>query len=69
MNKFSIRLKELINESGISQMELAKKMNISKNQIHYWKIGKAEPSIDYLILLANYFGVCIDYLVGRQDWY
>lgn len=69
MNIFCERFQELIKSENISQAELARRLNTSNNQIHYWKIGKAEPSIDYLIKIADYFNVCIDYLVGRQDWY
>lgn len=69
MNKFKERFTELIQENGIKQAELSRQLNLSKNQIHYWLKGKAEPSLNDLITIADYFGVCTDYLLGRQDWY
>lgn len=68
MNIFNVRLKELVQEKGKTQLEIAKELQLSKNQLHYWIKGKAEPSIDQLIKLADYFNVCIDYLIGRQDY-
>lgn len=65
---FTKRLKELLKDNKISQITLANKLHISKNQIHYWVKGKSEPSIQLLIDLANYFNVTIDYLVGRVDY-
>lgn len=69
MNKFKDRLNELMQEKRVTQSDLRKQLNLSKNQIHYWTKGKAEPSLDDLIAIADFFGVCTDYLLGRQDWY
>lgn len=69
MNRFKDRFNELIEEKQVKQVQLQKELHLSKNQVHYWIKGKAEPSIDDLINIANYFNVCIDYIVGRQDWY
>ncbi len=66
MNKFSKNLEALIKEKQITQTQVQKKLNLSKNQIHYWIKGKAEPSIDDLITLANYFDITLDELVGRD---
>ena len=69
MNKFKERFSELLKENNINQTQIQKALNLSKNQVHYWIKGKAEPSLDNLIEIANYFNVCSDYLIGRQDWY
>ncbi len=69
MNKFKERLNELLKETNIKQCEIAKQIGISRQTLTNYKSGYSEPRIDELILIANYFGVCIDYLVGRQDWY
>ena len=69
MNKFKDRLNELLKEKDISQSDLRKQLNFSKNQVHYWTKGKAEPSLDDLIAIADFFGVCTDYLLGQQDVY
>ncbi|NSW84490.1 MAG: helix-turn-helix transcriptional regulator [Syntrophothermus sp.] len=61
------RLIGLREQRGLSREELAKRLNLS-----YWAIAKYEtdermPSSDILSRLADFFGVSIDYLVGRTD--
>ena len=66
-NIFCERLKELRIEKGIGQVELAKALNLSKGIISLWENGLREPKLSNLILLAQYFQVSIDYLVGIED--
>ena len=66
-NKFSLRLKELRQEKGIGQIELAKKLEVSKGIISLWENGLREPNMYSLIKLAKFFNVTIDYLVGLED--
>ena len=66
-NKFSLRLKELRQERGIGQIELAKKLEVSKGIISLWENGQREPNMYSLIKLAKFFNVTIDYLVGLED--
>lgn len=65
-NAFAKNLKELRFEKGIGQVELAKQIGVSKGIISLWENDKREPTLHYLILLASYFGVSIDYLVGYE---
>lgn len=64
---FQMRLKELRLEKGVSQVEIAKLLNMSKMAISHWEKGNSEPSIEQLIMLARYFNVSVDYLVGFSD--
>lgn len=42
--------------------------NISFSTVSAWEVGKAQPSYDVLIKLAEYFNVTTDYLLGfNQD--
>lgn len=61
------RIFDLINERGISQKDLAQAIGVSTGNISDWKSGRAKPSIDVLNRIATYFGVTIDYLVGRSE--
>lgn len=61
------RIKELMKEGGLTQVALAAKVGIKQNTISAWLLKKKEPSVRSLWLLADYFGVDIDYLVGRED--
>jgi len=62
------RIKDLMKEHSLNQVKLADKINIKQNTISAWLSGKKEPSITSLWILANFFGVDIDYLVGRKDF-
>ena len=62
------RIKELMKENSLTQVALAEKVGIRQNTISAWLLGKKEPSIRSMWLLADYFNVDIDYLVGRKDY-
>ena len=66
-NKFKERLKELRIEKQIGQVELSKAIGVSKGIISLWENGEREPGMNSLILLAQFFNVSIDYLVGLED--
>ena len=65
---YKSRIKELMRENSLNQVQLAARAGISQNTISAWLLGKKEPSIRSLWLLADYFNVDIDYLVGRTDY-
>ena len=60
------RIKELMKEEDLKQVELANKIGLKQNTISAWLLGK-KSSIRSLWLVADYFNVDIDYLVGRKD--
>ena len=66
-NKFIQKLQELIAESEKLQKEICKDLGISKQKLSKWKLGYNEPSIDEIVMLAKYFNVTTDYLLGLED--
>ena len=68
-NKIAERLKSLMEEEGISGYQLAKDLNVSRSLISYWLNGATTPNADYIIALSDYFDICADYLLGRQNHY
>lgn len=68
MNKFKEKLVELRKEKGYSQLQLSKEIKFSRTAIASWEGGAREPSLDTLILIAKYFGVTTDYLLGLEDY-
>ncbi len=64
VNKFKDNIKELRMEKGLGQTELAKMLGVSKGVVSLWENGLREPGMYSLILLAKFFGVSIDELVG-----
>ena len=64
MVDFGKKLKKLRTEAGLTQAELAKKMNITKAVVSYYELQERIPSPEVLIKLANIFHVSSDYLLG-----
>ncbi len=61
------RLKELRDERGLTQRELAKLLDInSVTYLHYEK-GQREPPLALLAEFAAFYGVSVDYLLGLKD--
>ena len=61
-----MRLKELRTEKGATQKEVAEFIGCSPLVYSRYEREEREPDIDTLCRLADYFGVTIDYLVGRE---
>ena len=61
---FCTRLKELREAEGLTQKELAVKVNVKGTTICKYETGALEPSFDMLKKLAGLFGVSTDYLLG-----
>ncbi len=66
-NKFAMRLSELIAESGKTQNAICSDLHIAKQKLSNWKTGYTEPCMDDLMMLALYFEVTSDYLLGLED--
>lgn len=63
---FKDRLKDLRKRRGYSQAALADKLGLSKSTIGAYETGDIVPSIEALELIADFFGVDLDYLAGRN---
>lgn len=59
-------IKKLRKNRKLNQVELAKQLNVSQQTVGAWETGRAIPGSDTLDMLANYFGVTTDYLLGRN---
>ena len=61
------RLNDLRKDMGLSQSELGEKLNINKHSISSYERNKSEPPDDLKILMAKFFNVSLDYLLGITD--
>lgn len=59
------RIKELAKSRGVTLGSLEEKLNLSRNSIY--TIKNKKPSAERLQLIADYFNVSTDYLLGRTD--
>jgi transcriptional regulator with XRE-family HTH domain len=64
---FADRLKSMRAEKGITQVQLAEAMSVSKGTIAMWETQKREPNFDRLCELSEYFDRRIDYILGHSD--
>lgn len=60
------RIEELCAGKGITMSKLASDLGFSPSLIRKWK-GETSPSIDKVKLIAEYFGVSLDYLIGMSE--
>ena len=64
---FKSRLKALRTSKGMTQDDLSEKLKISRSTIGMYERGNRQPDFDTLELIADFFNVDIDYLLGRSD--
>lgn len=61
------RISELRSSMGWSQVELAKRLNISKQTVSNWENENIQPSIEMLIRISKLLNVSTDYLLGLDN--
>lgn len=67
MQKFSNRLISLRKEHGLTQEELAKIIKKTRSSVSGYETEGKEPDLETVCLMANFFGVSTDYLLGYSD--
>lgn len=67
MSKFNERLRESLKINKMSQIELAKKINMSQGIVNNYCTGKREPSLDVLISICKVLDETADYLLGLEE--
>ena len=60
------KLVQLRKEQGLTQLELAEKLNVSRQAVSRWELGTAAPSIENLMALRALFGVSLDDLLCAE---
>lgn len=63
-----LKLKELRQEKGLSQEQLALIINVKNYTVGNWEQKRSEPSIEDIIKLADYFQITTDELLGRENY-
>ena len=58
------KLITLRTQAGLSQLDLAEKLEISRQAISRWEVGLAVPNTENLKVLSKLYGVSIDYLLN-----
>lgn len=68
MAKFGERLRLLRNEKGLSQMEFAKQVRLTKSSVNMYERCEREPSLETIERIADFFNVDLDYLLGKSEF-
>ncbi len=63
------RIKELRENAGFSQSQLAKKLDISRSAVNAWEMGLSMPTTQYVVAMAKLFHVTSDFLLGIESGY
>ena len=62
-----MRLKDLREDSDLTQSTLANYLHIKQNTYSQYESGKRQIPLELLIALAHYYGTSLDYIVGLTD--
>jgi len=62
-----INIRKLRDSRSLTQFHLGEKIGVAESTISLYESGKREPDIATLNNIANFFGVSIDYLLGREN--
>lgn len=60
-------LKKLRKEAGLTQISLQMKTGIEQSLLSKFENGERVPPTETLIILADFYGVSIDYILGRTE--
>ncbi len=63
---FSEILYDLRKKSGLSQEQLAEKLDVSRQSVSKWESGISMPETEKLIAISEFFGVSLDALIGKE---
>lgn len=66
MPNMSEILKKLRKEKGLTQAQLAERLNLSQATVASWEVGKRRPDIEFMPTLAEFYGVSVDELYGQE---
>ena len=58
------KIKMLRESKGMTQSDLARRLGITRSGVNAWEMGISVPSTQYVVELAQLFGVSSDYLLG-----
>ena len=64
---YGIRLKQLRKQRKINQVELARRLGISRTTLSHHETGRNEPDVVMLIKYAQYYNVSVDYILGISN--
>jgi transcriptional regulator with XRE-family HTH domain len=65
MSTLGERIAQLRKDKNLTQSRLAQKLSVNRATLSNWEIGRALPDVNMLVVIADFFNVTTDYLLGR----
>lgn len=62
----SDKIRQLREQAGLSQAQLAKKLDVTRSSVNAWEMGLSTPTTQYIVALTRLFHVSADYILGTQ---
>ncbi|MBQ2251222.1 MAG: helix-turn-helix transcriptional regulator [Lachnospiraceae bacterium] len=63
----SERIRELREQAGLSQSQLAKRLDVTRSSVNAWEMGLSAPTTQYIVSLTKLFHVSADYILGTES--
>ena len=63
----SDKIKELRLKSGLSQAEVARRLQVTRSSVNAWEMGLNVPTTQYIVELSKLFNVSSDYILGIEN--
>lgn len=60
----SDRIKKLREQAGMSQSELARRLDVTRSSVNAWEMGLSAPTTQYIVAMTKIFHVTADFLLG-----
>lgn len=68
MAEIKLRVRELREQRGLTQEELADRLGVEPPAVSKWERGLAFPRPDKLVAMADIFDCTVDYILGREPF-
>lgn len=63
----SDKIKEVREKAGLSQAQLAKRLDVTRSSVNAWEMGLSMPTAQYIVALSRLFHVSTDYFLGTES--
>lgn len=63
---FDVLFSDLLKEKNVSEYRLVKQTGLARSKVDEWRKATSLPSVESLVLVAKFFDVTVDRLVGRE---
>ena len=63
---FRERFPLLLKENEVTKYRLCKDLEFTESEVYFWQNGKRSPSVESVVLLAEYLGCSVDFVLGRE---